>query len=134
MFNPIELAMLKKLGGGGGSGGGSGSGGGGAFVVTFTYDENENLIADKTLDELAEAVMSGRQISGVVAFVDEEESSFYYLRLYSATVSNEFIGFWFDGIEGWDGSGYTMHTVNYNSNSQRIGEGYHKVNVTSVDM
>lgn len=55
-----------------------GASGGGAVVVTFNTTDGQNFTADKTLDELLEAVKNGANVVGILA---SSEYSFMYLNI-----------------------------------------------------
>ena len=38
----------------------------GDFIVTFTPDDSENIVSDKTFDEIFEAYKAGKQVSAVL--------------------------------------------------------------------
>lgn len=38
----------------------------GDFIVTFTFDDSENIVSDKTFDEIFEAYKAGKKVSGLI--------------------------------------------------------------------
>lgn len=67
-----SLDVLNKLNSGGG-----GSGGGGDFVVNFDMTDENNIVPDKTVDEIFSAFKSGKNVNGL-GFFDDGNYKYYY--------------------------------------------------------
>ena len=85
MFDPVSIALMKKLGGSGGSGGGAG-----AFVVNMSkhemYSEEARVYsADKTPEDIMVAIESG---CVVYAMAPYDEFGAFGIYVYSGASNN----------------------------------------------
>lgn len=96
---------------GGGSGGGADS-----VTVTFTYadEDQHDLIADKTLEELAELYRSGKKIDAVLYTNDGFGDNYWLHCLGQASFEDDTPSFLFSSA--WtDGVGIMSSTIEYNT-------------------